>query len=171
MAINDSIIEEKLKQLKKAIEIVGGKEFLEENLKNNEDFINYILNSAFNEDKIQFNIGGFNYTINELLEIKQRYEKSLLKTKNNTILSIANKIKCNKNSLYKMIKYFDNDENELNEIFKRINDVHGNEIDALVLKGVHAFIKDNKSNEELYGDYLKEKKEDIIKSIIRKVNK
>lgn len=170
MILNNGIIEEKLKQLKKAIEIVGGKQYLEENLKDNEEFINYIVNLAFTGDKLQFNIHGFNYTINELLEMKQRYEKSILKTKNSTILSVVNKIKCNKNSLYKMIKYFDNDENELNEIIKRINDVHGNEIDELVLKGVHAFIRDNKTKDELYGDYLSEKKKEIINAIIRKVN-
>lgn len=170
MVVINSIIEEKIKQLKKAIEIVGGKELLDENLSNNEKFISYIISSAFEGYKLQFNIGGFNYSVNELLEIKQRYEKSLLKTKNNTITSIVNKIKCNKNSLYKMIKYFNNDELELKEICKRINAVHGDEIDELILKGVHGFIRDSKSNGELYGEYLSEKKDGIIKSIIRKVN-
>ena len=73
--IKNKVLEEKIGQLKKAIEIVGGKEDIINNWSNNDEIMNYIINKLFTEDKVTFNINNREYSINELLAIKLEYEK------------------------------------------------------------------------------------------------
>ena len=80
LTIDNKVIEEKIKQLKKAIEIVGGKSLLKE-FKNNGDLANYILNSSFQGEKVIFEIMDNEYSVNELLKIKLDYEKNYIKNK------------------------------------------------------------------------------------------
>lgn len=80
LTIEDKILEEKIKQLKKAIEIVGGKSFLDE-FKNIEDLANYILKNSFKGDKIIFEIMDNEYSIEDLMKIKLDYEKNYIKNK------------------------------------------------------------------------------------------
>ncbi|MBD7916513.1 hypothetical protein H9660_15315, partial [Clostridium sp. Sa3CUN1] len=61
LTIDDKVLEEKIKQLRKAIEIVGGKNFLDE-IKDNENLSRYILNNSFKGDKIIFEIMEIEYS-------------------------------------------------------------------------------------------------------------
>ncbi|MBX7382568.1 hypothetical protein K4H51_12930, partial [Clostridium chauvoei] len=79
MNLNEKHIEEKIKHLKKAIEIVGGIDLLENKFKNQEDLFKYIIETVFKEDKIVFEIQNTIFTIKELMDIKIRYEKHLIK--------------------------------------------------------------------------------------------
>ena len=92
LTIDNKVIEEKIKQLKKAIEIVGGKSLLKE-FKNNGDLANYILNSSFQGEKVIFEIMDNEYSVNELLKIKLDYEKNYIKNKKIYIEKITYKIK------------------------------------------------------------------------------
>ncbi|MDV4151360.1 hypothetical protein R0131_10960, partial [Clostridium sp. AL.422] len=80
LTIDNKTIEEKIKQLRKAIEIVGGKSLLD-NIKSNEDLANYILNGTFQGEKVTFKIIDIEYTVNELFKLKLDYEKNYIKNK------------------------------------------------------------------------------------------
>ena len=65
MEIKDRGLNEKINQLKKGLEIVGGKSNLL--LEDNNEILNYIIEKAFNDGIVKFNINNIEYTINELI--------------------------------------------------------------------------------------------------------
>ena len=69
-SINNKVLEEKIGQLKKAIEIVGGQEEIIDKWSNNDKIMNYIITKLFEEGKVTFNVCNKEYSINELLGIK-----------------------------------------------------------------------------------------------------
>ena len=62
MEIKDRGLNEKINQLKKGLEIVGGKSALL--LEDNNEILNYIIEKAFNDGVVKFNINNIEYTIN-----------------------------------------------------------------------------------------------------------
>ena len=91
MEIKDRGLNEKINQLKKGLEIVGGKSALL--LEDNNEILNYIIEKAFNDGVVKFNINNIEYTINELIKCKQAYEIYFLKNKLTTLNTIVYKIK------------------------------------------------------------------------------
>ena len=91
ITINENLLNEKINQLKKGLEIIGADKKLYS--KSNSDIINNILEMAFNGDSIKFTIENSDYTIDELIKCKQAYEIYFLKNKLTTLNSIVYKIK------------------------------------------------------------------------------
>ena len=89
---NNRLIE-KCNQLNKAIEIVGGKEFLNTRITDDIDMAEYIISSVFEGEEVKFNIAGVEYIIPELFKAKLEYEKNFLRNKGKAIDSIVYKIK------------------------------------------------------------------------------
>lgn len=164
LTIDNKVIEEKIKQLKKAIEIVGGKSLLDE-FKNNGDLANYILNSSFQGEKVTFNIMNNEYSVNELFKLKLDYEKNYIKTKKVYIEKIVYKIKEYNTYLDSLIRKYR--KNGGLEEFRSIKE----EIDLRYHKDINSFLLNKIDSEiensnDFYGEYLGSKKEDFINSII-----
>ncbi len=164
LTIEDKILEEKIKQLKKAIEIVGGKSFLDE-FKNIEDLANYILKNSFKGDKIIFEIMDNEYSIEYLMKIKLDYEKNYIKNKKIYIEKITYKIKEYNTYLDSLIRKYrkNGGVEEFRSIKEEINLRYSKDINSFLLYKINT---NNLCNENIYGEYLKSKKEDFINSII-----
>lgn len=164
LTIEDKILEEKIKQLKKAIEIVGGKSFLDE-FKNIEDLANYILKNSFKGDKIIFEIMDNEYSIEDLMKIKLDYEKNYIKNKKIYIEKITYKIKKYNTYLDSLIRKYrkNGGVEEFRSIKEEINLRYSKDINSFLLYKINT---NNLCNENIYGEYLKSKKEDFINSII-----
>ena len=103
MEIKNRILNEKIDQLKKGLEIVGEKSnFL---LEDNTQILNYIIEKTFNEGIVKFTINNNDYTINELIKFKQSYEIYFLKNKLTSLNSIVYKIKKYDTSLDSLISF------------------------------------------------------------------
>ena len=164
LTIDNKVIEEKIKQLKKAIEIVGGKTLLNE-FKDNVDLANYILNSSFQGEKVIFKIMDNEYTVNELLKLKLDYEKNYIKNKKVYIEKISYKIKEYNTYLDSLIRKYR--KNGGLEEFRCIKE----EIDLRYSKDINNFLlskigSEIENSNDYYGEYLESKKEDFINSII-----
>ena len=164
LTIDNKVIEEKIKQLKKAIEIVGGKSLLTQ-IGSNEDLANYILNSSFKDEKVIFKIIDNEYTVNELIKTKLDYEKYYIKNKKIYIEKITYKIKEYNTYLDSLIRKYR--KNGGLEEFRNIKE----EIELRYSKDINKFLlnkiqEEITSDEDFYGEYLNSKKEDFINSII-----
>lgn len=164
LTIDNKIIEEKIKQLKKAIEIVGGKSFLDQ-IKDNGDLVNFILNSSFQGEKAIFIIMDNEYTINELMKIKLEYEKNYIKKKKVYIEKITYKIKEYNTFLDSLIRKYRKNGGleEFRCIKEEIELRYSKDINMFLLNKIDSEITNSK---DLYGEYLESKKEDFINSII-----
>ena len=132
--LKDKRIEESVKHLKKAIEIVGGKEYLD-NFNNDSEFIEDIINNVFLKGQAILYIGRICSKIKEyntLLESKIRKFK-----KSNSI-------------------------EEFREIVDEIEDRYKWEFDNFFLM----YIDNLDENKNYYGEYLTEKKKQIIDSVL-----
>ena len=69
LTINNKMLEEKIKQLRKAIEIVGGKELLE-TIKSDNELALIILQSSFQNEYAYIEVLERKYSISELLKLK-----------------------------------------------------------------------------------------------------
>lgn len=92
LTINNKMLEEKIKQLRKAIEIVGGKELLE-TIKSDNELALLILQSSFQNEYAYIEVLERKYSISELLKLKLEYEKNYIKTKKKYVQKIIYKIK------------------------------------------------------------------------------
>lgn len=166
LTIDDKVLEEKIKQLRKAIEIVGGKNFLDE-IEDNENLSRYILNNSFKGDKIIFEIMEMKYSIEELMKIKLDYEKNYIKTKKMYLEKIIYKIKEYNTYLDSLIRKYRKNGGieEFRAIKEEINLRYSKDIDSFLLNKISNY--DN--SESFYGDYLNSKKEDFINSIISNI--
>ena len=164
LTIDNKVIEEKIKQLRKAIEIVGGKSLLDE-FKNNGDLANYILNSSFQGEKVTFNIMNNEYSVNELFKLKLDYEKNYIKTKKVYIEKIVYKIKEYNTYLDSLIRKYRKNGGleEFRSIKEEIDLRYHKDINSFLLNKIDSEIENSK---DFYGEYLDSKKEDFINSII-----
>lgn len=164
LTIRDKSIQEKIKQLRKAIEIVGGKELLE-NLETDGDIASYILYFAFTENNPSFDILDQKYTVNELFKIKLDYEKNYIKNKKIYIEKITYKIKEYNTYLDTLIRKYRKNGGieEFRNIKKEIELRYSKDINTLLLSKIKGAASEEVS---FYGDYLNSKKEDFINSII-----
>ena len=155
MSINENLLNEKINQLKKGLEIIGADKKLYS--KSNSDIINNILEMAFNGDSIKFTIENSDYTIDELIKCKQAYEKHFLKNKSTTLNSIV----------YKITRGLE----EYNKIYAGINRTYRLDINKLLLSSIVNIenISDLDEQEQYYGDYLNQKRKQIIDGVVSKV--
>ncbi len=172
MEVIDRELKEKISQLEKGLEIVGGKFYLK--LDDNNKILNYIIEKAFNNDVINFNIYDTEYTINELIKCKQAYEIYFLKNKSITLNSIFYKIKKYDTSLDSLIRKYKKSKSleEYNEITNKIKKAYRFDINKLVLSSINSEILDRLSLEEqeaFYSEYLIQKRKQIIDGVISKM--
>ena len=171
ITINENLLNEKINQLKKGLEIIGADKKLYS--KSNSDIINNILEMAFNGDSIKFTIENSDYTIDELIKCKQAYEKHFLKNKSTTLNSIVYKIKKYDTSLDSLIRKYKKTRGleEYNKIYAGINRTYRLDINKLLLSSIVNIenISDLDEQEQYYGDYLNQKRKQIIDGVVSKV--
>ena len=171
MNINNNLLNEKINQLKKGLEIVGANENLYN--KTNDEIINDILDMAFKVETLKFTINDSEYTINELIQLKQEYEKHFLRNKLTTLNSIVYKIKKYDTSLDSLIRKYKKTRGleEYNKIYASINKTYRLDINKLVLSSVNNIenITDLDEQEHLYGEYLNQKRKQIVDGVVSKV--
>ena len=171
MNINNNLLNEKINQLKKGLEIVGANENLYN--KTNDEIINDILDMAFKGETLKFTINDSEYTINELIQLKQEYEKHFLRNKLTTLNSIVYKIKKYDTSLDSLIRKYKRTRGleEYNKIYASINKTYRLDINKLVLSSVNNIenITDLDEQEHLYGEYLNQKRKQIVDGVVSKV--
>ena len=172
--INNKVLEEKIGQLKKAIEIVGGKEDILNNWSNNNEIMNYIINKLFKDDKVTFNINNREHSINELLAIKLEYEKYFLKNKNKTIESIIYKIKKYDTSLDSIVRKYKKTRGieEYNKMFSNLEKTYRRDINMIILKDIDNNVVEYLligEEEKYYGEYLNQKKKALLDGVISKL--
>ena len=156
LTINNKMLEEKIKQLRKAIEIVGGKELLE-TIKSDNELALLILQSSFQNEYAYIEVLERKYSISELLKLKLEYEKNYIKTKKKYVQKIIYKIKEYNTYLDSLIRKYRKDGGI--EEFRSIK----NEIEFIL----SSIIEINADlNNDYYGEYLNSKKEDFINTII-----
>ncbi|SCJ55915.1 Uncharacterised protein [uncultured Clostridium sp.] len=173
-SINNKALEEKVGQLKKAIEIVGGKEEIVEKWSNNDKIMSYIITKLFEEDKVTFEVSDKEYSINRLLSIKLDYEKYFLKNKSKTIESVIYKIKKYDTSLDSLIRKYKKTRGieEYNKIFSILEKTYRRDINMIILKEIDSGIVEallSGEEEKYYGEYLKQKKKALLDGIISKM--
>lgn len=168
LTINNKMLEEKIKQLRKAIEIVGGKEFLE-SIKSDDELALFILQSSFQNEYACIEVLEKKYAISELLKIKLEYEKNYIKTKKKYVQKIVYKIKEYNTYLDSLVRKYR--KNGGIEEFRSIK----NEIELRYSGDINSFILSNiiemnvDLNKDYYGEYLNSKKEDFINTIITNI--
>lgn len=172
MEINDRVLNEKINQLTKGLEIIGGNSIL--SFEDNNEILNYIIEKVFNDGVVKFNINDTEYTINEIIKCKQAYEIHFLKNKLTTLNSIVYKIKKYDTSLDSLIRKYKKSRSleEYNEITNRIKKTYRLDINKLVLSSINSEILDKLSLEEqedFYNDYLNQKRKQIIDGVISKM--
>lgn len=165
--INNKILEEKLKQLKKAIEIVGGKGFLD-NIKNDNKLAELLIEKALTSEVVEIEINNENYSVNKLYKKKLEYEKGYIRNKKKYIEKIAYKIKKYNTHLDSLIRSYRKDQTyeNLSKIKEEIELRYRNDIDSFILCEFKNLKEDNT---EFYGEFLNSKKEDFINLILYSV--
>lgn len=162
LTINNKTIEEKIKQLRKAIEIVGGEAFLK-TLKNDEELLIKIIENTF-KNQAFIEISNIKYSISDLMKIKLDYEKTYIKTKKVYVEKILYKVNKYNTYLDSLIRKYKKTGGI--EVYREIK----KEIELRYEKDINSFIlskiEDTSLSNEYYGEYLNSKKEDFINSLI-----
>lgn len=172
--INNKMLEEKIGQLRKAIEIVGGKEEIVNKFNNNEDIVNYMIENLLQENSVTFNVENKEYTMSELLAVKLEYEKYFLKNKAKTIQSIVYKIKKYDTSLDSLIRKYKKTRGieEYNKIFSILEKTYRRDINVIILKEINSEIVESLmvgEEDRYYGEYLLQKKKALLDGVISKM--
>lgn len=164
--LKDKRIEERIKHLNKAIEIVGGNEILISD-NSSSKIIEEIVKSVLEGKGSNILIKDREYTIEELYRIKIDFEKYFLKNKFKIISRIVEKIKKYNTELESKIREFKktNSLEDFREISKEVEEKYKWEFDRFLLVNVES-LDENKS---YYGEYLSEKKKQLIDSIFVKL--
>ena len=172
MEIKDRGLNEKINQLKKGLEIVGGKSNLL--LEDNNEILNYIIEKAFNDGIVKFNINNIEYTINELIKCKQAYEIYFLKNKLTTLNSIIYKIKKYDTSLDSIVRKYKKTRGieEYNKMFSNLEKTYRRDINMIILKDIDNNVVEYLligEEEKYYGEYLNQKKKALLDGVISKL--
>lgn len=172
--VTDKVLMEKVNQLKKAIEIVGGKSLLDKECDSDRKLLSNIVLQAFNKESIEFVVNDKPFTIMELMNRKLQYEKAFLKGKIKTLQSIVYKIKKYDTSLDSIIRRYKKTKSieEYNKIYSSLEKGYRRDINLLVLMEVDTKIVETLTIDEeqiYYGDYLTQKKKQIIDAVISKM--
>jgi len=164
LEINNKPLEEKLKQLKKAIEIVGGKSFLD-NLKSDNKLAEFLIEKSLTNEIVEIEIENRKYSVHSLCKKKLDYEKAYIKNKKKNIEKIVYKIKKYNTYLDSLIRKYKKDQSFKNllKIKAEIEIRYKSDIDNFILCEIKNLNEDNK---EYYGEFLNSKKEDFINLIL-----
>lgn len=172
--VTEKVLMEKVNQLKKAIEVVGGKRLLENEYDNDIQLLNNIVLQAFSKESIEFVINEKTFTIMELMNRKLEYEKAFLKGKIKTLQSIVYKIKKYDTGLDSVIRRYKKTRSieDYNKIYETLEKGYRRDINLLVLMEIDLKTLEGLTIEEekvYYGDYLSQKRKQIIDSVISKM--
>lgn len=172
MQMGNKVLDEKISQFKKAVEIVGGKDLLKG--RSDQELFDYIIDKVFNEEAVKFNINNKDYTIKELIKEKQCYEKNFLRNKSTTLNSIIYKIKKYDTSLDSIIRKYKKTRGleEYNKIYSGIIKTYRLDINKIVLSSINSDVMENlglEEQESYYIDYLNQKRKQIVDGVISKM--
>lgn len=172
--VTEKVLMEKVNQLKKAIEVVGGKRLLENEYDNDIQLLNNIVLQAFSKESIEFVINEKTFTIMELMNRKLEYEKAFLKGKIKTLQSIVYKIKKYDTGLDSVIRRYKKTRSieDYNKIYETLEKGYRRDINLLVLMEIDLKTLEGLTIEEekvYYGEYLSQKRKQIIDSVISKM--
>ena len=167
-------MEENIQQLVKGIEILGGASEVERIVGNDKNLVEYILEVALKGEVVKFELSNNEFSISEILSKKQEYEKYLLKNKMKAINAITYKINKYNTALDSLIRRYKKDRSieGYNNIYKIISETYRRDINLYILKEFNPEIIEAISIEEeekYYGEYLTQKKKQIIDSVISKL--
>ncbi|MGL5379728.1 hypothetical protein [Clostridium sp.] len=169
MQLIEKNIEEKIKHLRKSIEIVGGANLLQNDFKNDTYIVSYILDKTLKGENVEFDINNCTYKIDELLKIKSEYEKNLIKTKRKYTESILFKIKKYNTEIDSLVRKYkkSTDITQYNEIRNKIEGLYRIDINNYLLNQIK--LNDIRESLEVnyYGEYLLEKKDQLLTNILR----
>lgn len=156
----DRILKEKILNLKKGIEIVGGNYLLEDSIEN-------IIAKAFVLNNGKIIINDVEYSSEQVFKEKLEYEKYLLLNKKKVIEKVAYKIKKYDTKLETLMRRYNNTTSieEYNEIINHILKEYEFDINNFILNKVVEI--DSEAN--YYGDYLTEKRDGFVKGIFFKL--
>lgn len=156
----DRILKEKILNLKKGIEIVGGNYLLEDSIEN-------IIAKAFVLNNGKIIINDVEYSSEQVFKEKLEYEKYLLLNKKKVIEKVAYKIKQYDTKLETLMRRYNNTTSieEYNEIINHILKEYEFDINNFILNKVVEI--DSEAN--YYGDYLTEKRDGFVKGIFFKL--
>ena len=167
-------MEETIQQLIKGLEILGGAAEVNNIITTEAALIEYILKEALAGEIVKFEVNNKEYTINEILKNKQEYEKYLLKNKLKALNAITYKINKYNTSLDSLIRKYKKSRSieEYNEIYKIISNTYRRDINLFILKEFDKEIVERLEVEDeknYYGEYLTQKKKQIIDAVISKL--
>ena len=174
MDLNTRVLDEKINLLKKSLEIVGGTSYLNGENTNNDTLLQLILEKALNGEVVKFDVNNNSYSIQELLKKKQAYEIYFLKNKSKALQSIVFKIKKYDTSLDSLIRKYKKCRGleEYNEIYNTISKRYRLDINKIVLSEIDEEVVSALTIEDeakYYGEYLDQKKKQIIDGVISKM--
>lgn len=172
MNIENRNVSEQISQLIKGIEVIGGNKYLRN--KSSSNIMMDLLNQVFTSDKVVVVVNDKEYLVKEILKCKQGYEKDFLKGKLKAVNAIVYKIKKYDSSLDSLIRKYKKSKSleEYNNITSLIYKTYRQDINSLVLLGIENHIIVNLTldeQENFYGEYLCQKRKQIIDSIISKM--
>lgn len=166
----DNKIEEKLKHIKKAIEIVGGKEFLL-SFKEDTELYNLIFNKFLSTGAFSVAINGREYTLEQLLAEKTAFEKNYIKNKSKIVNEVLFKVKKYDSNIETLIRRYKKS-NSI-EDFKKIDAVIRTNYSKILDKQILSSVQDidifniNFDSNNYYGEYLTVKREDLILLVLK----
>lgn len=169
----DKKVEEKLKQIKKAMEVVGGKAFIESFNCENDLYSKIVLDTLSNGAFI-FSFNGKEYTMDALLKAKNEYEKHLIKNKSKVVTEVIYKINNYGQDIESKIRKYKKSQSF--EIFKDIESEINKRYGKILDKHILSFVNDTTiddidfSSDKYYGEYLEEKKKEMILLIFKKLS-
>lgn len=169
----DKKIEEKLKQINKAMEVVGGKPYID-SFQNENDLYSKIVYDTFANGTFIFSSNGIEYSMDALLKAKNEYEKHLIKNKNKVVSEVIYKVHNYGQDIETLIRKYKKSQSI--EIFREIEELINKRYGKILDKHILHFVNDSNINhidfnsEEYYGEYLKEKKKEMILLIFKKLS-
>lgn len=170
ITIENKMLEDKLKNIIKGIEILGGKE-VANNIGTQEELIVSIVTSALRGEEAKLNIFNKEYTIGEIAKAKVEFEKHFIKNKAKVIKYMVLSISRHNNEVIALLKKYRKDGNieTYREIEKKIIKTYSEDINKLILVNCEIDYSNDFEESKYYSEYLLSKREEIVYSVISKL--
>lgn len=170
ITIENKMLEDKLKNILKGIEILGGKEDIN-NVASPNELIVSIVNSALKGEEATIKINNKDFAISNIVKSKVEFEKHFIKNKAKVIKYMVMSITKHNSEVVSLLKKYRKDANieTFKEIEKRIIKTYGEDINRLILVNCDVDYSNNVDGSKYYGEYLLSKREELLYAIISKL--
>lgn len=169
--IDNKSLEDKLKNIEKYIEVLGGNSELKKQINSKEEIIMKIVNSVLKEQHFKIVINDKEYNLSDMKKEKIEFEKHIIKNKSRVIKYILHSVKEHNKKLTSLIKKYLKDRDAIlyKEIESSIIRTYKEDINKLLLVNCDIDYSSDYDENIYYGEYLNLKREEIIQSIINKI--